>query len=124
VRRDHASSAGHESRTAFFSFEWPSVACTIDILAWDVFFALSILFAAPVFGGCRLAASIRELMISSGMLSAAGLSGVVVGNMQVRNVGIVVYTVAFSVRAPRISCAMRSNRGVILDQPYQRRRSG
>lgn len=83
-----------ENRTAFFSFEWPSVAYTIDILVWDVFFALSVLFAAPVFGGCRLAAYIRVLMIASGVFSAAGLSGVVVGNMQVRNVGIVGYTVA------------------------------
>ena len=61
--------------TTFFSFEWPSVAHAIDILAWDVFLALSVQFAAPVFGGCRLAASIRVLMIASGVLSAAGLSG-------------------------------------------------
>src|SRR5215216_5910878 len=32
-----------------FSFEWPSVAYALDILGWDVFFALSALFAAPVF---------------------------------------------------------------------------
>jgi hypothetical protein len=31
------------------SFKWPSVAYTLDILAWDWFFALSMLFAAPVF---------------------------------------------------------------------------
>src|SRR5215203_3480445 len=34
-----------------FSFNWPSVAYTLDILGWDVFFALSMLFAAPVFQG-------------------------------------------------------------------------
>jgi hypothetical protein len=83
----------------FLSFEWPSVAYALDILAWDVFFPLSVLFAAPVFGGCRLAAAVRVLMIASGVLALAGLGGVVVGNMQVRNVGIVGYTVVFSVVA-------------------------
>jgi hypothetical protein len=38
-------------------------------------------------------------MIASGVLALAGLGGVVVGNMQVRNVGIVGYTVVFSVVA-------------------------
>ena len=37
----------------FLSFKWPSVAYALDILAWDVFFALSVLFAAPVFSGNR-----------------------------------------------------------------------
>jgi hypothetical protein len=35
----------------FLSFKWPSVSYALTILAWDVFFALSVLFAAPVFGG-------------------------------------------------------------------------
>jgi hypothetical protein len=60
----------------FLSFKWPSVAYALDILAWDVFFALSMFFAAPVFSGSRLATSIRGLMIASGVLALAGLSGV------------------------------------------------
>jgi len=82
-----------------FSFEWPSVAYALDILGWDVFFALSMLFAAPVFGGSRLAAWIRVLMIASGVLALAGLSGVVVGDMQLRNIGIVGYVGVFLVVA-------------------------
>src|SRR5215210_7202398 len=35
------------------SFEWPSVAYALDILACDIFFPLSMLFAAPVFHGSR-----------------------------------------------------------------------
>ena len=81
------------------SFKWPSVAYALDILGWDVFFALSMLFAAPVFSGSRLAAWIRVLMIASGVLALAGLSGVVVGDMQVRNVGIVGYVGVFLVVA-------------------------
>ncbi|PEN13187.1 hypothetical protein CRI94_11120 [Longibacter salinarum] len=83
----------------FASFEWPSVAYALDILAWDVFFALSMLFAAPVFSGSRLATSIRVLMIVSGVLALAGLSGVVTGDMSLRNIGIVGYLGVFLVVA-------------------------
>lgn len=79
------------------SFKWPSIAYALDILAWDIFFALSMLFAAPVFGGNRLANTIRGLMIVSGGLALAGLSGVVVGDMRLRNIGIVGYLGVFVV---------------------------
>ena len=81
------------------SFKWPSVVYALDILAWDVFFPLSMLFAAPVFHGSRLAVWIRVLMIASGVLSLAGLSGVVAGDMQLRNIGIVGYVGVFLVVA-------------------------
>ncbi len=79
----------------FFSFRWPSVPYALDIMAWDVFFALSMLFAAPVFGGSRLALVIRWLMIASGLLSLGGLSGIATGNMQLRNIGVVGYLGVF-----------------------------
>jgi hypothetical protein len=75
----------------FFSFKWPSVAYTLDILAWDWFFALSMLFAAPVFKAGRLETTVRILMIISGILSLVGLIGVPLADMQVRNIGIVGY---------------------------------
>ena len=76
-----------------FSFKWPSVAYALDILAWDWFFALSMLFAAPVFGVGRLEIAVRNLMIVSGILSLAGLIGVPLADMQVRNIGIIGYGV-------------------------------
>jgi hypothetical protein len=79
------------------SFNWPSVVYALDILGWDVFFPLSMLFAAPVFWGSRLAAWIRVLMTASGVFALAGLSGVVVGDMQLRNIGIVGYVGVFLV---------------------------
>ena len=81
------------------SFNWPSVAYALDILGWDVFFALSMLFAAPVFRGSRLAEWIRVLMIASGVLALAGLSGVVVGDMQLRDIGMAGYVGVFLVVA-------------------------
>ena len=91
--------SGQPWQPLVFSFNWPSVAYALDIVGWDVFFALSMLFAAPVFSGSRLATWIRWLMIASGVLSLAGLSGVVVGDMQVRNIGIVGYVGVFLVVA-------------------------
>jgi hypothetical protein len=82
-----------------FSFEWPSVAYALDILAWDVFFALSMLFAAPVFSGSRLSAWIRALMVASGSLALVGRSGVVAGDMRLRNIGIVGYVGVFLIVA-------------------------
>jgi len=84
-------SAGFPWGSLFFSFKWPSVAYTMDILAWDFFFALSMLFAAPVFKIGRLEKTIRILMIVSGVLSLAGLIGVPLANMNVRNIGILGY---------------------------------
>jgi acyl dehydratase len=57
------------------------------------------MFVAPVFWGSRLAAWIRVLMIASGVLALAGLSGVVVGDMQLRNIGTVGYVGVFLVVA-------------------------
>jgi hypothetical protein len=81
----------------FFSFKWPSVVYTLDILAWDFFFALSMLFAAPVFKVGRLETAVRILMIASGVLSLAGLIGVPLANMEVRNIGIIGYVGTASV---------------------------
>jgi hypothetical protein len=83
----------------FLSFKWPSVCYALDILAWDVFFALFVLFAAPVFSGNRLATSIRVLLVASGTLALAGLSGVIDGNIQLRIIGVVGYAGVFPVVA-------------------------
>lgn len=86
-----------------FAFTWPSVVYVLDIVAWDVFFALAALCAAPVFfagpSGSAPERRIGWLFAVSGGLALAGLAGVVVGDMQVRNIGIVGYAVVFPVAA-------------------------
>ena len=76
-----------------FSFEWPSMAYALDILAWDWFFALSMVFGAQAFTTGRLQTAARILMLISGGLSLAGLIGVPLESMAVRNIGIIGYTV-------------------------------
>lgn len=91
--------AGQSWRPQFLSFQWPSVVYALDILGWDFFFALSMFFAAPAFTGSRLALLIRTLMIASGVLAFAGLSGAITGDMQLRNIGIAGYADVFPVVA-------------------------
>jgi hypothetical protein len=77
----------------FFSFKWPSVVYALDILAWDLFFSLSMLFAALVFKRDRFENNLKILLIICGILSLIGLIGVPLQNMQIRNIGIIGYAV-------------------------------
>lgn len=86
-------SVGWPWASLFFSFKWPSVVYVLDILAWDWFFALSMLCAAPVFNRGKLEKIVQILMIVSGVLSLAGLIGVPLADMQVRNIGVLGYGV-------------------------------
>lgn len=90
-------SAGHAMAGEFLAFRWPSLVYVLDILAWDVFFALSMLFAATVFRGGGIIRAIRISMIISGVLALAGLLGVTTGNMTIRDVGIAGYLGVFLV---------------------------
>jgi hypothetical protein len=89
--------AGFTQASLLFSFQWPSVAYGLDILAWDWFFALSMLFAAPVFKQIGLETAIRYILMISGVLSLVGLLGVPLAIMKVeywfyvRNIGIIGY---------------------------------
>ena len=92
------------------SFRWPSLPYAIDILAWDLFFALSMLFAAPVFAGRGLEAAIRRLMVVSGLLALAGLAGAASGDMRLRNIGIVGYAVVFPAAAALLALLFHRKR--------------
>lgn len=85
-----------------FSFSWPSIVYALDVLAWDFFFPLAVLSAVPVFRGQRLLTWIRASLGASGVLAFAGLGGVFLNDMQVRNIGIVGYAVVFPVAAAMI----------------------
>jgi hypothetical protein len=81
----------------YFSFQWPSVAYALDILAWDYCLGLALLLGAFVFTGAGLERAVRAGMIIAGFLCLAGLLGVVTANMQIRNVGILGYGGVFPV---------------------------
>jgi hypothetical protein len=94
------------------SFKWLSVTYTLDVLAWDVFFALAALSVAPVFSGSRLARCIRVLMVVSGILSLGGLSGVFLNNSSFRSIGIVGYAAVFPVAALLLAILFYRTKGL------------
>ena len=53
---------------------WPPLPYALDFFAWDWFFALAMLFAAPVFWGSTLEKAVRTLMIVSAVLCILGLA--------------------------------------------------
>jgi hypothetical protein len=91
-------------------FQWPSVTYDLDILAWDVFFPLSVLCLAVAFGGSRLRSAIRVLLLVSGALAIGGLVGVALDDMNVRNIGIVGYAVVYPIAAVLMIRAFRAGR--------------
>lgn len=85
--------------SSMLSFQWPSVTYALDVLVWDVFFPLAVLCMVPAFAGSGLRRAIRVLLVISGVLGIAGLAGIVIDDMQVRDIGIVGYAVVFPVAA-------------------------
>lgn len=98
-----------EGAARLFAFTWPSILYALDILAWDFFFALGALAAALAVdvhdpqGVQDVPAArrrwARRLMLASAALAFAGLAGVPLADMAVRNIGIVGYVLVFPLAA-------------------------
>lgn len=86
--------AGSPWLPLFLPYKWPAVAYALDIFAWGWFFALSMLFAAPIFREGRLEKTVCILMIVSGSLSLVGLISLPLSAMQAIRIGIVGWGVA------------------------------
>jgi len=90
----HIEAAGSAWLPLFLPYKWPALAYSLDVLAWDWFFALAMLFAAPVFRNGRLENAVRALMVLSGVLSLVGLIGLPLAGSRALSIGILGYGVA------------------------------
>jgi len=97
-RSEALQQANPELYDYIFSFNYPSVVYALDILAWDWFFALSMLLfgfackaARPQLK--RLERALQVLFVGSGTLSLLGLIAVPIDDIQVRMIGIFGYAV-------------------------------
>jgi hypothetical protein len=79
------------------SWNWPSLIFALDIASWDFCLGSGLILAALVFSGRGLPAMVRRGLLLSGVLCLAGLIGAPLGNMGVRNIGIVGYAVVLPV---------------------------
>jgi hypothetical protein len=91
----HIDSATFPGYARIFGWQWPSTFYAIDIVAWDVFFGLALLFAVPAFARRGDAMLVRRGFILSGSLCLIGLVGPFANVLALRTIGIVGYTVIF-----------------------------
>jgi hypothetical protein len=70
---------------------WPSPLYALELLAWDVFFGLSLLFAAPVLQGPSLARTTRLALRVTGSLCLAGTVGPLTGDMRFQFIAVAGY---------------------------------
>lgn len=79
-----------------FGWHWPSTFYAIDIVAWDVFFGLALLFAVPAFvARGRDATRVRRGLLLSGSMCLIGLVGPFANTLGLRTIGILGYTLVF-----------------------------
>lgn len=95
----HPSFAAEAWATQVFGFSWPSVAYALDILAWDYFFPLSAFCMALALRQRRIHRAAQALCFGGAVLSLAGLAGVAVDDMGIRNIGILGYVLFFPMAA-------------------------
>jgi hypothetical protein len=91
----HISSATFPGYASIFGWKWPSTFYAVDIVAWDVFFGLALLFAVPAFADRIDAIWVRRGLILSGSMCLIGLVGPFANMLGLRTIGIVGYTIVF-----------------------------
>jgi hypothetical protein len=70
---------------------WPSRLYATELLAWDVFLGLALVFGALTFRGARSERAVRRGLLACGALCLAGTVGPVLGNMRLQFVGVLGY---------------------------------
>jgi hypothetical protein len=75
-------------RALFLPCKWPVPAFVLDNFVWAWFFGISMLVAAPIFGGNTQKIALRYVMILTGVLCLAGLVWIAVSPAQAIIVGI------------------------------------
>lgn len=99
-------------QSGFTVLEWPSALYAIELLAWDVFLGLSLLFAAFVFQGQKLHTAIRWTLLLSGALALIGAIGPITGNMALQRIGILGYGIVLPIAAFMIAVFFRKFEGL------------
>jgi hypothetical protein len=107
----HIDPATFPGYAKIFGWQWPSTFYAIDIVAWDVFFGLALLFAVPAFAHRGDAKLVRRGFILSGSLCLIGLVGPFSNVIALRTIGIVGYTVVFGLTCLPLSRTFNAGTG-------------
>ncbi len=81
----------------YFALEWPSIPYAVELLAWDLFLGLSLLFAAFAFPRGGIQTVVRWSLSIAGGLALVGTIGPLLGDMTLQRIGILGYGVALPI---------------------------
>ena len=84
-------------QTGMEGIAWPSIIYAVELLAWDIFLGLSLLFAAPVFRGKGTERNIRASLTVVGALCLIGSLGPLTGDMRLQFISLLGYGVLLPV---------------------------
>jgi hypothetical protein len=92
---------------------WPSLAYAVELLAWDVFLGLSLIFAAFAFEDSGREREMRRGFLVCGALCLFGVVGPAVGNMRLQLVGVFAYGGVLPVVCLLLSRLFRDDAGTV-----------
>jgi hypothetical protein len=92
---------------------WPSPAYALELLAWDVFLGLSLVFAAFTFQG---SGRVKSGLLVCGLLCLVGALGPAVGNMRLQLIGVFAYGGVLPVVSLALSRTFRDEAGTVMDR--------
>ncbi len=88
---------------------WPSPEYAVELLAWNLFLGLALLFAAQVFDSRGAERGVRRGLLITGVLCVAGIIGPAIGNMRLQLVGVLGYAVVLPVVSFMLARLFRSD---------------
>lgn len=95
---------------------WPSPAYALELLAWDVFLGLSLVFAAFTFQGSGRENRVKRGLLVCGLLCLAGAVGPAVGNMRLQLIGVFAYGGLLPVVCLVLSRIFRGEAGTLMER--------
>jgi hypothetical protein len=95
---------------------WPSSAYAIELLAWDGFLGLALVFAALTFQPAGRERHIRRGLLACGLLCLVGIVGPAVGNMRLQLIGVFAYGALLPGVCLLLSELFRRDDGTVLSQ--------
>lgn len=90
---------------------WPSTTYAIELLAWDLFLGVALMFTAAALDPAKTAFALRRLVQATGVLCLAGLAGPASGDMRLQFVGVFGYAVLLPVAAYGLARWFRAHQG-------------
>jgi hypothetical protein len=90
--------------------DWPTLAMSLDLLAWDFFLGLALVFASLVFRG-NASRRVRASMTAAGTLCLAGTLGPASGHLHIQYFGIAGYAFVLPLACALLAMFFRQERG-------------